>query len=68
MRSQQYEYDFVRILPERHGWLSLESKFEYQDLVRERSYDGWRLVTVLTPPTGIHGMATHYELIFERTV
>ena len=68
MRNQEFEYDFVKVSPTKCGWFALERKFEYQELVRDRSYDGWRLVTVLTPPTGSYGMATHYELIFERAV
>lgn len=64
---QRFEYEFVRL---GEGWLSRAKEAEqtYQETIRKRAREGWRLVQVFAPGTGIYGVAKYYELIFERPV
>jgi hypothetical protein len=61
----QYEYKFVRL---GEGWVSVNKKAEaeYQSAIHDHASEGWRLVQVFAPGTGMHGRPTFYELIFER--
>lgn len=64
-----YEYEFVRI--DFHGLLKPTPKEDYQEIIRERGKNGWRLVQIFAPATfGHYGAPApdHYELIFEREV
>jgi hypothetical protein len=65
--QQKYEYRFVRI---GEGWLGAKgaAKWEYQGLVHEHARQGWRLVQVFAPSTGVYGAAKYFELILEREV
>ena len=65
--TQRYEYDFVRI---GEGVMAVrkEGKARYQDIVRDRAREGWRLVQIFAPGIGAYGAAKYYELIFERPV
>lgn len=65
--QQHYEYEFVRL---GEGFLGVrgEAQERYQDEVRERAREGWRLVQIFAPGTGGYGAARFYELIFERPV
>ncbi len=65
--SQRFEYKFVRI---GEGWLGVRKSAvnEYQKVVHQHAAEGWRLVQVFAPGTGVYGSAKHYELIFERPV
>lgn len=62
---ERYEYRFVRL---GEGWLSVRKpgRDGYQDVVRKHARDGWRLVQVFAPGTGVYGRAKYFELIFER--
>ena len=57
-----YEYRFVR---PSFSWLQKEPK-NYHEIIREHGREGWRLVQVLAPGTGPSGLASYFELIFER--
>ena len=57
-----YEYRFLR---PKFSWLQKEPK-RYHEIIQEHGRDGWRLVQVLTPGTGPSGLASYFELIFER--
>lgn len=63
----KYEYKFVRL---GEGWLSARrtAEIEYQEQIRQHARDGWRLVQVFAPGTGVYGAAKYYELILEREV
>ncbi|MDR4887714.1 DUF4177 domain-containing protein [Fredinandcohnia sp. QZ13] len=61
-----YEYKFIKI--ELKGIIELKPEQDYHEIVHEHARDGWRLVQVLTPPTGPSGAATYFELIFEKLV
>lgn len=61
-----YEYKFIRL--ELRGIFESTMKQDYHTIVEEYAKEGWRLVQILTPPTGVYGSATHYELIFEKQI
>jgi hypothetical protein len=61
-----FEYTFVRIGIARKFLVKDEPKQDYQAVVKEHGKRGWRLVQVFAPPTGTHGTAAYFELIFER--
>ncbi|HPA47499.1 MAG TPA: DUF4177 domain-containing protein [bacterium] len=63
----RFEYKFVRL---GEGLLGVRkaAREQYQQVVHEHARDGWRLVQVFAPGTGIYGCANFYELIFERPV
>lgn len=65
-----YEYKFVRL--ETTGFQLLgthpakSAKEGYQQEVHTHAREGWRLVQIFAPGTGIEGHASYFELIFER--
>lgn len=59
-----YKYKFVKI--EMEATETVRAKEDYKEIVKEQAKEGWRLVQVVTPPTGFHGMAEYFELIFEK--
>jgi hypothetical protein len=63
----RYEYKFVRL---GEGILGARRAAEqdYQKSVHEHASEGWRLVQVFAPSTGVDGWAKYYELILERPV
>lgn len=63
----KYEYKFVRL---GEGALGVKrtAKRNYQAAVHEHARDGWRLVQIFSPSTGLYGAAQFFELIFEREV
>jgi hypothetical protein len=64
---QHFEYKFVRL---GEGFLGARGAAEqqYQDVVHEHAAEGWRLVQIFAPGTGVSGAAKYYEMIFERPV
>ena len=64
---QRYEYKFVRL---GEGWAAVRraGKKKYQEVVDEHARDGWRLVQIFAPGTGVYGAAKYFELILEREV
>lgn len=63
-RITMYEYKFVKI--EMKGTAAVKPKEDYRQVVQEHAGEGWRLVQVVTPPTGFNGTAEYFELIFEK--
>jgi hypothetical protein len=63
--KQKYEYKFVRL---GEGWLvaKADATHHYQEQIQQYAQEGWRLVQVFAPSTGVDGMAKYYELILER--
>jgi len=66
MSTQKYEYRFVRL---GEGALGVKStaKEHYQELIQQHAREGWRLVQIFSPSTGIYGASQYFELILERT-
>jgi len=62
---QKYEYKFVR-LGEGLIVVKKDGRETYQSVVHEHAREGWRLVQVFAPGTGVYGAAKYFELIFER--
>jgi hypothetical protein len=65
--SQKFEYKFVRL---GEGWwgATSDATHSYQQQVHQHAREGWRLVQVFAPGTGVYGGAKFFELIFERPV
>ncbi len=63
--SARYEYTFVRL---GEGWLGFKRKqtADYQGIIEQYAQEGWRLVQIFAPGTGVYGCAAYFELIFER--
>jgi len=67
--EQRFEYKFVRLGETRWGWnVKKEAEQTYQTVIRDHAREGWRLVQIFAPGTGLYGMAKYYEAIFERSV
>ena len=64
---RKYEYKFVRL---GEGWIGVRksAREQYQQIVHQFAADGWRLVQVFAPGTGVYGEAKYFELIFEREI
>jgi hypothetical protein len=62
---KKYEYKFVR-LGEGLIVVRKDGRETYQSVVHEHAREGWRLVQVFAPGTGVYGAAKYFELIFER--
>ncbi len=60
-----YEYKFLKIDV---GTLTMKIKGDYQQIVHDHAKDGWRLVQIFSPSTGIAGTSAYIELIFEKSV
>ena len=63
--TKRYEYKFLR-LGEGMFWAKQKAENDYQQEIHTHARDGWRLVQVFAPSTGVDGWAKYYELIFER--
>lgn len=63
-----FEYKYVKIDMTRAGFMEIKPKEDYHKLIDEHSRQGWRLVQVFAPPTWSDGLASYFELIFEKEV
>jgi hypothetical protein len=63
--KKRYEYKFVR-LGEGVFMAKKKAEAQYRDEIRAHASEGWRLVQIFAPSTGVDGLAKYYELIFER--
>lgn len=63
--EKRFEYRFERV---GEGWLGLKrfALTEYREIIERRAREGWRLVQVFAPGTGVYGHAGFFEMIFER--
>ncbi|MFO6495629.1 MULTISPECIES: DUF4177 domain-containing protein [Bacillus] len=41
-------------------------KEDYREVIREYAREGWRFVQIFAPATSGYGIASYFELIFER--
>ena len=58
-----YEYKFVK---QGLGFFSGSPKQDYHDIIEQHARQGWRLVQIFAPGTGVYGSAKFFEMIFER--
>ena len=58
------EYIFVKLEP---GFFSGNPKGDYKEIIKEHAREGWRLVQIFAPGTGPAGIASYFEIIFEKT-
>ena len=65
--AARFEYKYVRLA---QGWLVAKRKQRetYQDAIDKHAAEGWRLVQIFAPGTGVYGAARYYELILERPI
>lgn len=61
-----YEYKFVKL--EVGGFFTRKPEQDYHVIIEKYAKEGWRLVQILTPPIGSYGIATYFELIFEKQI
>jgi hypothetical protein len=71
--SARYEYLFVRLeqssaMLTGSGVPSAAARESYQDVVHDHAKQGWRLVQIFAPGLAAYGMASYFELIFEKEV
>ena len=63
--GRTYEYEFVRLGKGR--WSVRKSAEEqYRQVIDDYAREGWRLVQIFAPGTGVYGAPKYYEVIFER--
>lgn len=60
----RYEYDFIRL--KLQGFWTHRPREDYHQIIHERAKEGWRLVQIFAPATSGYGIATYFDLIFER--
>ena len=67
MSKRKYGYKFVRL---GEGTLGVKrtAKEHYQETIHQQAREGWRLVQIFSPSTGIYGASQFFELIFEREI
>ncbi len=59
-----YEYQFIRL--KLKGFWTYRPREDYRQIIREQAGEGWRLVQIFAPAAAGYGIATYFELIFER--
>lgn len=60
-----YEYDVVTI-PLKGSLRGKVPTEDYQEIIQSYAKEGWRLVQIFAPPMASYGVATFFDLIFER--
>ncbi|WP_010275340.1 DUF4177 domain-containing protein [Paenibacillus senegalensis] len=63
-----FEYKFERI-PLKYKKLGIQDSEpveDYQEVIHQHAKEGWRLVQIFAPSVQSTGMASYFELIFER--
>jgi hypothetical protein len=67
MDNQKYDYKFVRLGEGAFG-VKRSARKDYQETVHQHAREGWRLVQIFSPSTGVYGTSQYFELIFERQI
>ena len=65
MAAAIYECKFVKI-ELKMGFSRYAPQEDYHEIIQNLSKEGWRLVQVFAPGTRGVGLASYFELIFER--
>lgn len=60
-----YEYKFVTI-ELKTGFGMIKPKQDYHEIIQHSATEGWRLVQIFAPGTSDYGLASYFELIFEK--
>ena len=60
-----YEYKFVRI--DLSSWKK-EPKDDYHEIVEAHAREGWKLLQIFAPNVSGYGVASFFELIFEKKI
>ena len=59
----KFKYEFVKI---KASFFKREPVKDIHEIIEVKAREGWRLVQIFAPGTGMYGMAGYYELIFEK--
>lgn len=59
-----YEYKYVNIKMTKT--FKPKPEQNYHEIIDQHAKEGWRLVQILAPSLGFSGLATYFELIFEK--
>lgn len=59
------EYKYVRI-ELKTKLFSFKPEKDYREIVDQHALEGWRFVQIFAPSIRNQGLASYYELIFER--
>lgn len=62
------EYEFIQVSIGKSKKSLKEAEATYQEIIRTKGREGWRLVQIFTPVGDGLLVPDHYEIIFERTV
>ncbi|MGB0863675.1 MAG: DUF4177 domain-containing protein [Saprospiraceae bacterium] len=62
-----YKYEFVRI-EMKASLLKMKPDGDYQEIINTYAKNGWRFKQIFAPSTTGHGIASYFELIFEKEV
>jgi len=65
MAVTTYEYKFVMV-ELKTGFSRYTPKEDYHEITQHLSEEGWRLVQIFAPATRGSGLASYFELIFEK--
>ena len=63
-----YKYEFVKIEMKFTWSGGSKPKQDYQEIIKTYAKNGWRLKQIFAPGTSSYGMASYFELIFEKEV
>jgi len=62
-----YKYKFVRI-ELKSGFLKTKPKEDYQEIIKSYAKKGWRFKQIFSPGYSVDGIASYFELIFEKKI
>jgi len=62
---QKYEYKFIRV-GKGLLWANSKAEKEYKEVIDKYTKEGWRLVQLFAPSTGLWGLSRYYEIILEK--
>ena len=62
---QKYEYKYIRV-GKGLLWANSSAEREYKETIDKHTKNGWRLVQIFAPSTGLWGLCRYYEIILEK--
>jgi len=63
--DRKFEYKYIRV-GKGLFWAKSVAEKDYKSIIELHAREGWRLVQVFAPGTGIYGLSRFYEIILER--
>jgi hypothetical protein len=62
-----FEYKYVKI-EMKSKLFSYGPRQDYREIVEQHAKEGWRFVQIFAPGTRGYGIASYFEIIFEKQV